>query len=160
MIMLDYPSTDCQSIGGQWAAFEEMLRNKTTKSIAVSNFSPQQLKCLPPNATVPAVNQLPYSVGHGNDNSVEQDKEMGGILVQAYSPLGSGSVLSDADVVKIGQGHNKSAAQVALRWIIQRNATFTTSSSTLAHFQEDLSIFDFELSGEEMRVLDAKMQDE
>ena len=122
----------------------------------MSNFSPQQLECIPPNATVPSVNQLPYSVGHGKDGSVEQDKEMGDILVQAYSPLGSGSVLSDQDVVRIGKAHNKSAAQVALRWVIQRNATFATSSRTLEHFQQDLNIFDFELSDEEMQVLDAK----
>ena len=156
MIMLDYPAGDCDSINGQWAAFEEMLRNETTRAIAVSNFSPAQIKCLPQNATAPAVNQLPYSVGHGSDTSVAKDKELGGILVQAYSPLGSGSVLTDPDVVKIGGSHNKSAAQVALRWIIQRNATFTTSSSSLAHFQGDLDIFDFVLSEEEMRALNSK----
>ena len=142
--MLDYPSSDCNSIRGQWAAFEDMLKEKGTRSIAVSNFSPKQLECIPPNATVPAVNQLPYSVGHGK------------ITVQAYSPLGSGSVLSDHDVIAIGKRHNKSSAQVALRWIIQRNATFTTSASTQEHFEEDLDIFDFELSETEMNTLNAK----
>ena len=155
-IMLDYPSSDCNSIRGQWAAFEDMLKEKGTRSIAVSNFSPKQLECIPPNATVPAVNQLPYSVGHGSDKAVEENYAHGKITVQAYSPLGSGSVLSDHDVIAIGKRHNKSSAQVALRWIIQRNATFTTSASTQEHFEEDLDIFDFELSETEMNTLNAK----
>ena len=59
-------------------------------------------------------------------------------------------------MISIGKAHNKSSAQVALRWIIQRNATFTTSASTLQHFQQDLDIFDFELSEEEMKTLNWK----
>ena len=154
-IMLDYPAGDCDSIYGQWVAFEEMLQQKGTKSIAVSNFSPEQLDCIS-NSTVPAVNQLPYSVGHGSDSAVADNYARGGILVQAYSPLGSGSVLYDSDVISIGKTHNKSSAQIALRWIIQRNASFTTSSSTFEHFQQDLNIFDFELSAAEMKILNAK----
>jgi diketogulonate reductase-like aldo/keto reductase len=156
MIMLDYPAGDCGSISGQWAAFESMLRNTTTKSIAVSNFSPTQLLCIPANRTTPAVNQLPYSVGHGGDTSVRDDEEHGGIVVQAYSPLGSGSILSDADCIAIGKAHNKSSAQVALRWIVQRNATFATSASSLNHFEEDLALFNFELTSKEMGTLNAK----
>ena len=156
MIMLDYPANDCPSIQGQWAAFEQMLHNKTTKSIAVSNFTPKQLSCIPSNATVPAVNQLPYSVGHGSDTSVMDNKNHGNILVQAYSPLGSGSILSDKDCIAFGKIYNKTSAQIALRWIIQRNASFTTSASSLIHFQEDLNIFDFELTMNQMKVLNAK----
>ena len=145
-----------KSIQGQWAAFEEMLKEKSTKSIAVSNFSPTQLDCIPSNATVPAINQLPYSVGHGSDTAVADNYAHGKIIVQAYSPLGSGSVLSDPDVIEISKKHEKSTAQIALRWIIQRNATFTTSASTLQHFQEDLNIFNFQLSDAEMKTLNAK----
>lgn len=154
-IMLDYPSGDCSSIQGQWAAFEDMLQERKTLSVAVSNFSPKQLDCIPPNATVPAVNQLPYSVGHGSDTAVVDNYKHGKIIVQAYSPLGSGSVLSDPGVISIGRAHNKTSAQVALRWILQRGATFTTSASTMEHFLEDLDIFNFELSSKEMKTLNA-----
>lgn len=54
------------------------------------------------------------------------------------------------------QAHNKSAAQVALRWITQHNVTFTTSVHTLEHFQQDIDIFDFQLTAAEMAKLDAK----
>ena len=139
---------------GQWAAFEAMLAAKKTKSIAISNFSPEQIACLK-GMTVPAVNQMPYSVGHGSDTTVADDAKLG-VLVQAYSPLAGGSLPSDADCLKIGASHGKSAAQVALRWIVQRNATFTTSASTAAYFAEDVSIFDFVLTDAEMATLDAK----
>lgn len=100
--------------------------------------------------------QLPFSVGSG-DPGVEDDAKAGGILVQAYSPLGGGGLPSDPDCVAIGKAHDKSGAQVALRWIVQRNATFTTEASTLQYFQEDVSIFDFVLSPAEMSTLNNKL---
>lgn len=157
-VMLDYPAGDCPSIVGQWAAFEEMLAANKTRSIAVSNFSPTQLDCILANktATVPAVNQLPYSVGHGGDSSVSDDAKRGGTIVQAYSPLDSGSLASDPDCASIGKKHGKSAAQVALKWILQRNATFSTQTDSKQYFQEDIDLFDFELTTAEMAKLNAK----
>ena len=69
------------------------------------------------------MNQLPYAVGSGKDTSVADDAAKGGVVVQAYSPLNSGSLATDPDCAAIGKRHGKSAAQVALRWIVQRNAT-------------------------------------
>jgi diketogulonate reductase-like aldo/keto reductase len=158
MIMLDYPASDCPSIVGQWLAFEGMLKAGKTKSIAVSNFSPQQLDCIVSNKsmTVPAVNQMPYSVGDASQTVVADNAKRGGILVQAYSPLQSGGLANDPDCVAIGKSHQKSGAQVALKWILQHNASFTTSASSAAFFAEDIALFDFTLSAAEMKRLDAK----
>ncbi len=65
-------------------------------------------------------------------------------------------MLGDADCIAIGKAHGKSAAQVALKWILQHNVTICTQSSNPLHFQEDLALFDFTLSEAEMKVLDAK----
>merc|ERR1712146_144947 len=129
---------------------------KKVRTIAVSNFSPEQLKCLKANAssTVPSVNQMPYSVGHGSD-SVVADNGALGIHVQAYSPLGSGGVLSNPVVTKIAQAHSQSAAQVALRWIVQRNVSIATQSTNADHLKEDVAIFDFALTDDEMKQLNA-----
>jgi len=158
MIMLDYPAGDCPSIVGQWQAFEDMLASKKVKSIAVSNFSPDQLDCIVSDktATVPSVNQMPFSVGNWDKSLVSDDKLRGGVVVQAYSPLASGGVINDPDCIAIGKAHNKSAAQVALRWIVQHNVTFSTQASEADYFKEDVSIFDFELTATEMAKLDAK----
>jgi len=157
MIMLDYPSSGCDNIKGQWKAFQEMLDAKKTKSIAVSNFSPDQLDCLK-GLTTPTVNQMPYSVGHGSD-SVVADNTKRNVIVQAYSPLGSGSLVGDADCAKIGKQYKKSAAQVALKWILQQNATFSTNlGDSVQYMKEDIALFDFTLSAADMKILDAKQQ--
>eukprot|EP00966_Prymnesium_polylepis_P134131 3100426-Prymnesium_polylepis.1 len=94
MLMLDYPSSTagCDAILGQWHAFEELYAAKRVRTIAVSNFSPEQLGCITSNksATVPSVNQLNFHVGASLD--VVAKNVALGVVVQAYSPLGSGSL--------------------------------------------------------------------
>ncbi|CAK9085005.1 unnamed protein product [Durusdinium trenchii] len=156
MILLDYPAKDCETIRGQWKAFEEMLAAGQTKSLAVSNFSPEQLDCIlaNPDATRPVLNQLPYSLKN-YDTKVVQDNAKRGVLVQAWGPLGSGSLGLSASSTceEIGIKYGKTAAQVALRWIIDTGATFTTQSKKKEHMQEDLDIFDFQLTNEEVLQL-------
>jgi len=156
MIMLDYPASDCETIRGQWRAFEEMLAAGQTKSLAVSNFSPEQLDCIfaDPDATPPVLNQLPYSLKSYDDKAVRENGRRG-ILVQAWGPLGSGSLGIGASKLteEIGQKYGKTAAQVALRWILQTGATFTTQSKNQDHLKEDLQIFDFSLADEEVLQL-------
>lgn len=159
MIMLDYPAHDCDGIKGQWAAFEDMLKSGKTKSLAVSNFSPAQLDCIVKDKTltVPAVNQLKFSVG--SDDSVIRANKQRGIFVQAYSPLQSGSLVDDTDCAQIGQAHGgKSAAQIALKYILQKGAGFTTSALKREEFIEDINLLDFTLSQAEMAKLDARAQ--
>ena len=73
-----------------------------------------------------------------------------------YSPLGGGGVIGDPDCIAIGKAHNKSSAQVALRWITQHNVTYSTQTDNAQYFAEDVDIFDFELTAAEMAKLDAK----
>jgi diketogulonate reductase-like aldo/keto reductase len=157
-IMLDYPGPDCPSIQGQWASFEEMHKQGLTKTLAVSNFSPEQLDCVLDKCSVkPVVNQLPYSVGYHPGNGVAENNNRG-VLVQAWAPLGGSlggrfSSSMKGACAQIGKKYNKSFAQVALRWIVQTGASFTTQTKTKEHFIEDLEIFDFELTADEMKLL-------
>lgn len=157
-IMLDYPGPDCSSIQGQWASFEEMHQQGLTKTLSVSNFSSEQLDCLLKKASVkPVVNQLPYSVAYHPGSVVSENKKRG-ILVQAWAPLGGslgGRFLSSMKgaCAQIGKKYNKSYAQIALRWIVQSGGSFATQTKKKEHFQEDLAIFDFELSPDEMATL-------
>jgi diketogulonate reductase-like aldo/keto reductase len=158
-IMLDYPGPDCSSIQGQWASFEEMHKLGLTKTLSVSNFSPAQLDCLLGKCEVkPLVNQLPYCVAyHPSKNSVAENTKRG-LLVQAWAPLGGslGGRFSSSmkeTCAQIGKKYNKSFAQVALRWIVQTGACFSTQSQNKEHFAEDLEIFDFELTADEMATL-------
>lgn len=167
-IMLDYPGADAASIQGQWAAFQAMHQQGLTRTLAVSNFNSNQLDAIfdpvssgnPKYELVvkPVVNQLPYSVAY-HPGTVVEDNQQRGILVQAWAPLGGSlggrfdSRIKEA-CARIGfQHHKKSWAQVALRWIVQSGASFTTQSRNQDHFQQDLNIFDFELTKEEMQEL-------
>ena len=166
MIMLDYPGPDDDSIRGQWAALEEMAAQKTTRSLAVSNFSPRQLDVIlaDKSATVPTVNQLPFGVGFaniydGNAASIVAENSKRGVVVQAWSPLQRALRGNRKDAcAMIGQKYGKTAAQVALRWIADMGCSFTTAGTRKrdgapARFRENLDIFDFKLTQEEIAAL-------
>ena len=165
MIMLDYPGPDDDSLRGQWEALEEMQATKLTRSLAVSNYSPRQLDTvLAMKGTVPTVNQLPYGVGFASyydargasaARVIEENRKRG-VLVQAWSPLRKAlSGNAKAACAEIGAKYGKSAAQVGLRYIGDTGACFTTQTRTKVHFEEDLDIFDFKLTTDEVSKLAA-----
>lgn len=163
-ILLDYPGPDEDSILGQWAAFSDMMDQGYTKTLAVSNFSPAQLRviCSPSDSAKsrynPVLNQLPFNVAY-HPGSVMEDNSKFGVLVQAWSPLGgtTGGFNSKVQAVckQVGQKYQKSGSQVALRWIIQKGGAVCTQTTKKEHFVEDLNIFDFQLSSDDMAMLDA-----
>ena len=154
MIMLDYPGPNDESIRGQWRAFEEMKRDDVTvNDLAVSNFSPSQLDAiLTMPGTKPTVNQLPFSVAYHPQSILEYNTKRD-IFVQSWSPLSKVLRRYGPQLETIGKNHGKSAAQVGLRFIVQSGAGFCTQSSNKNHFEEDLNVFDFNLTDDEMSML-------
>ena len=162
MIMLDYPGPDDDALRGQWTALEEMQSSGLTRSLAVSNYNARQLDVvLGMKGTVPTVNQLPYGVGFGgyyggNAAGVLESNRKRGVLVQAWSPLRKAlSGTAKAACAEIGSKYGKSAAQVGLRFIADTGACYTTQTRTRSHFEEDVDIFDFKLTPEEVATLAA-----
>jgi len=163
MIMLDYPGASDECIRGQWRALTEMQAAGWVRSLAVSNFSPRQLDivCAGPKATRPVVNQLPLCVGY-HDPGIIAANSRRGVHVQAWSPLGNGRLTRyarDAPAIQtlcssIGQRYGKSAYQVGLRWLLDAGASFTVEARSAAHFEEDLALFDFALTADEMAALE------
>ena len=152
MIMLDYPGPNDESIRGQWQAFEDMAaKDKTVDDLAVSNFSPNQLDVIlsNPKATKPTVNQLPFSVAYHPAGMMDYNDKRN-VLVQSWSPLSRVLPKYGSTLEAIGKNYGKSPAQVGLRWIIQRGAAFCTQSKKKSHFEEDLNVFDFMLTDDEM----------
>merc|ERR1712157_141394 len=100
----------------------ELYKQGKTRAIGVSNYCGSCLDCLMESATVtPAVNQIKLHAGMGPDPAglVSYTREKG-ILPQAYSPLASGGVTRDSELAKIGASYSKSAAQVALKWLVDK----------------------------------------
>lgn len=104
------------------------------------------------NSTVPTLTMSKFAVGHGHDTVVE-DNAKHNIAVLSFSPLGDGALVSDELCESIGAKYSKSAAQVALKWVLQRGATLVTQSTKLSHLQGDVDIFDFTLSDDDMLQL-------
>lgn len=158
MIMLDYPAGDCDSIRGQWDAFQDFQREGLVNDLAVSNFNGRQLDCiLVGNDNLccrPVVNQLPFSIANHPKRYMEENTEMRGIHVQSWSPL-STTLPKYRDILEsIGKKYDKSAAQVGLRWVVQSGASYCVQSKKATHFKEDLDVFDFKLSPSDMERLD------
>ena len=129
---------------------------KKVKAIGVSNFCQSCLSCL---KDVPAVNQIQVHAGQGSKDpgpGLLSYCEQKGIVVQAYEPLAGGALATDAMCKAIGANHQKSAAQVALKWVLQRTPSLAVRAGSAAHLEQDLDVFDFTLSASELAQLDAK----
>ena len=152
---------NCHAIQQQWHALTQShLQTNKTRALGVSNFCISCLKCLAetPGALVPAVNQFQYHVGMGADpGGLVSYCKAQGIVPQAYSPLGDNTTeLITGDLVNsIGKVHNKTGVQVALRWIWQHGVAVTTKSGNLEHLKQDLDLFDWQMSDEQLARADA-----
>ncbi|GHF84227.1 2,5-diketo-D-gluconate reductase A [Amycolatopsis bartoniae] len=136
-----------------WQAFEEILKAGKARAIGVSNFQPAHLDELAANSgTTPAVNQIelhPYL----QQAELREYHRRHGIATEAWSPIAQGEVLGDDVIAGIADRHGKSPAQVVLRWHIQLGNIVFPKSSTPERVRENIDIFDFELSEEDVRAL-------
>ncbi len=145
-------------------AMEQAVAEGKIRSIGLSNWYIEELEEFLPQVNIaPAVvqNEIhPYY----QDTPVVEHIQSKGIPVQAWYPLGgrgyTGPMLSDPVLREIAAAHGKSVAQVILRWDLQRGVTVIPGSSDPEHIRENLSIFDFSLSGDEMARIAALNKDE
>jgi diketogulonate reductase-like aldo/keto reductase len=136
-----------------WQAMIELLEEGKTRSIGVSNFSMQDIAPLvEATGTVPAVDQVEFGPYH-NDARLLSECAEAGIQVEAYSPL-NGTNLNDPGVVRLANSHRRTAAQIVLRWCLQKGTVVLTRSSRPEHIRENADIFDFKLSPQDMELLD------
>jgi len=141
-----------------WHAMEELQQEGKIKSIGVSNFFQEHFEALYDTAKVkPAVNQIEFHPGYWQPELVHycQQQDM---VVEAWSPLARGKVFKNEYLANIAQKHNKSIAQVCLRWILQHNVVAIPKSTTNQRIIDNLNLFDFELTTDEMNGIDVLPQ--
>lgn len=137
-----------------WRAMEELQSEGKIKSIGVSNFWHEHLEELFQTANViPAVNQIEFHPGYWQPELTEFCK-MQGIAVEAWSPLARGKVFGNKILEAIANKHNKSVSQICLRWVIQHDVIVISKSNTTKRIAENIDLFDFELTKEEMEQID------
>ncbi|KAL1512275.1 hypothetical protein AB1Y20_005537 [Prymnesium parvum] len=155
----------CALNAAQWRAYVSLLHAGVARAIGVSNYCASCLECLrtyqSSPVVMPAVNQIQLHVGSGADPEglLSYCREHG-IVVQAYSPLASGGVVRDALCRSIGAKHNRTSAQVGIRWIFQNealagNASIVVKASSSKYIQQDLAFSDWALDDADMKALNA-----
>lgn len=138
-----------------WYAMEELLRAGLTRSIGVSNFEVSDLEQLYTTAGVaPAVNQIKLNPADQRRALAEYCREQG-IIVEAWAPVLRGHADEVSELNRIGRQHGKTAAQVALRWLLQHGMVAIPKSVHERRIRENAEVFDFELSDDEMRLIDS-----
>jgi 2,5-diketo-D-gluconate reductase A len=138
-----------------WPGMEKARERGLAASIGVSNFSAAELGQVIDAGTVrPAVNQIQFSAMHYRRGLLDacQREE---VVLEAYSPLGTGRHLSDKRVAEIAARAGRTPAQVLLRWCLQRGVPVIPKSTHRERIAENAQIYDFTLTGQDMAELDA-----
>jgi diketogulonate reductase-like aldo/keto reductase len=138
-----------------WPGLEQAREAGYARSIGVSNFSVDDLRQLLATATVPPVlDQVQFSPYEYRKALLDASRE-NGIALEAYSPLGTGRHLTSDTVAQIARRHERTPAQVLLRWCIERGIPVIPKSTHRERIAENAQVFDFTLSAEDIAELDA-----
>ena len=136
-----------------WRALETLYTEKRVKAIGVSNFHIHHLQDVMKDATiVPMVNQVEYHPKLTQEE-LRAFCQQNHIQFEAWSPLMQGQLLEDEKLKEIADAHGKSVAQIILRWDLQNDVVTIPKSIKEHRIVENASIFDFELSAEEMEKI-------
>ncbi len=162
---LDMPYVDLvllhQPMGDYFAAYrgiEKAYKDGLTKAVGVANFYPAILANLCENVEIiPAVDQVELHPFFAQEAALENMKAYG-VVPQAWGPLAEGKhgIFTDPDLTEIGGKYGKSAAQVVLRWNAQRGVSIIPKSVHVERMQQNIDIWDFSLTEEEMARISEK----
>ncbi|MBQ7064112.1 MAG: aldo/keto reductase [Firmicutes bacterium] len=140
---------------GTWKAFEELYEAGYIRSIGVSNFWPHHLDELYKTAKIgPMVNQIKLCPGLTQDMLVRYCRARG-ILLQAYSPLGTGSIMQVPEMQELAAKYGRTIAQICIRWSLQMGFNPLPKSVTPSRIFENTKVFDFELDPEDVKMIGA-----
>ena len=142
---------------GAWRAMERLYQEKVVRAIGVSNFQKHHIdELLTHSDVVPAVDQIESSPQFTNQELIGQLRAKG-IATEAWSPLGGtgGNLLSNPVLAGIGAKYGRSAAQVVIRWHIQRGIVVLPKSTHAERIKQNFEVFDFNLSVDDMTAISA-----
>lgn len=141
---------------GAYRALEELYVEGKIKAIGVSNFYPDRLTdiCMFDRKVIPAVNQVEVNPFNAQW-CAQENMEKYSVKMEAWAPFGEGrnNLFTNETLVSIGKKYNKSSAQVMLRWLIQRGVIVACKSTHIERMQENINVFDFELTEEDMNSI-------
>ncbi len=136
-----------------WKAMEELVEAGRIRAIGISNFRPHHIDALMKTARItPQVNQIRLCPGDTQDETVAYCKERH-MVIEAYSPLGTGRIFEVPEMQALAEKYGRSIAQICIRWSLQRGYLPLPKSVTPSRIRENLQVFDFELSKEDVQLI-------
>ncbi|MEQ6857124.1 aldo/keto reductase [Lysinibacillus capsici] len=154
LYLVHWPGID-QNYIEVYKALEKIYQDGRVRSIGVSNFHVHHLESLLKETTVvPVVNQIEFHP-HLTQEEIRAYCQDKGIQVEAWSPLMNGSLLEEALIQELAAKYGKTPAQIVLRYDVQHNVVTIPKTMTPARMTENLAVFDFTLTEQEMTQLDA-----
>ena len=136
-----------------WRAFEDLYKMGKVKAIGVSKFMIQHMESLRKTANIfPMVDQIEFHPGMMQKEILEYCRN-NNIVVEAWSPLGSGRMLDNEDLKRIADKYKKSVAQICVRWCVQNNVIPLPKSTHLERIKDNIDIYDFIISDEDMEYI-------
>jgi 2,5-diketo-D-gluconate reductase A len=137
-----------------WKAFIELQEEGLVRSIGVSNFQPDHLRrIIDETGVTPSVNQIELHPRLQQPGLRREHEELG-IATEAWSPLAKGQVLDDPAITAIAEAHDKTPAQVVIRWHLELGNIVFPKSVTPERIEENLDVFDFHLTDDEMEQIE------
>jgi len=150
LYLIHWPAPSQDRYRDTWRALEALHRDGRVRSIGVSNFTEAHLERLLDSATeTPVVNQVEVQPWLQQDALIAFNAA-NGIQTEAWSPLGRGRVLDDPTIARIAAKHERSSAQIVLRWHVQRGLLVIPKSNSLDRIRENSRVFDFELDAADL----------
>lgn len=149
LVLLHQPFNDYH---GAYQALVDLYKEGKIKAIGVSNFYPDRLVDMAIFSEItPAINQVEVNVFH-QQKEAQVYNEKYGVQLEAWAPFAEGrnNMFSNPELKAIGEKYGKTVAQVILRWLVQRNIVPLSKSVKKSRMEENINIFDFELSKEDM----------
>ncbi|MFF9674491.1 aldo/keto reductase [Streptomyces eurythermus] len=160
LYLIHWPLPSRDAYVDTYKAFEKLYADKRVRAIGVSNFLPEHLRRLTEETSViPAVNQIELHPHLQQRESRAVHGELG-IATEAWSPLGQGKGLLEVPaVVAIARKHDRTPAQVVLRWHLQLGNIVIPKSVTPSRIKENIAVFDFSLDDEDLAAISALNED-
>lgn len=154
LLLIHWPSEDIP-FEETLDAMQELVDEGKVRRIGISNFTPEQMEKAHLHSELPLLtNQVEYHPFLDQSKIIKKCRDLG-MMLTAYSPLARGEVMRDNTLKEVGSKYNKTPAQIALRWLIQKhNVSAIPKAASREHQEDNFEVFNFELDERDVQTID------
>ena len=159
LYLMHWPGTNEAVMIDSWRGMEDLYKQNQVKNIGVSNFTPEHFEALLAQVSIkPVINQVEFHP-YLTQNKLRKYLEAQNIIMESWSPLMNSQILHDDVINEVANEVGKTPAQVVIRWNIQHDVVVIPKSVTPHSIEENLDVWNFELSDNQMERIDQLNQD-